>query len=48
MQVVPPHLAHLHVVVDGRDVQWTAAVVVGRVDSVRSLGEQPAHQVLAT
>lgn len=41
------YLAHLDVVVDGGDVQRTAAVVVGGVDSVGSLGEEPIYQILA-
>lgn len=41
------YLAHLDVVVDGRDVQRTAAVIVGGVHSVRSLGEEPTYQILA-
>lgn len=41
------YLAHLDVVVDGRDVKRTTTVVVGRVDSVGSLGEEPVYQILA-
>jgi hypothetical protein len=37
------YLAHLDVVVDGRDVQRTPAVIVGGVESVGSLGEEPIY-----
>lgn len=37
------YLAHLDIVVDGRDVQRTTAVVIGRVDSVGPLGEEPIY-----
>jgi hypothetical protein len=47
MSLIASHLTHLHVVVDGSDVQGTAAIIVGGVDSVGPLDEEPAHQVLA-
>jgi len=41
------HLAHFHVVIDGCDMQRTASIIVGGVDSIWSLSQQPAHEVFA-